>query len=134
MVPCRVVFAAPGACSRFGAFECVMAVTLTVTALGVGAKSEAMVKEEGGGEGREEGKECKVLCHGAGGSNNNSGRFFADVLFIWSEPSGRMCKHQPSVEGGKLFANVSKRVAGRDAVQKELCRGRVQLGGGSARN
>ena len=45
-----------------------------------------------------------------------------------------MCKHKPSVEGGKPFANVGKRVGGRDAVHKELCRGRVQLDGGGARN
>ena len=45
-----------------------------------------------------------------------------------------MCKHEPSVEGGELFANVGKRVGGRDAVHKELCRGRVQLNGGSARD
>ena len=45
-----------------------------------------------------------------------------------------MCKHEPSVEGGELFTNVGKRVGGRDAVHKELCRGRVQLDGGGARN
>ena len=45
-----------------------------------------------------------------------------------------MCKHKPSVEGGELFANVGKRVGGRYAVHKELCRGRVQLDGGGARD
>ena len=45
-----------------------------------------------------------------------------------------MCKHEPSVEGVELFANLGKRVVGRDAVHKELCRGRVQLDGGVARN
>ena len=89
---------------------------------------------EGSREGRKAEKECKVLRLGAGGGNNNSGRFFADALFIWSQPSGQVCKHEPSVEGGKLFANVGKRVGGRDAVHKELCRGRVQLDGGGARN
>ena len=58
--------------------------------------------------------------------------FFADALFIWSEPSGRVCKHKSSVEGGELFTNVGKRVGGRDTVHKELCRGGVQLDGGSA--
>ena len=43
-----------------------------------------------------------------------------------------MCKHKPSVEGGELFTNVGKRVGGRDAMHKELCRGRVQLDSGSA--
>ena len=114
MVPRRVVFAAPAACSRFGAFECVVAVALTVAALGVGAKTEATFKPEGSGEGREAGKECKVLCPGAGGSDNNSGRFFADALFIWSEPSGWVCKHEPSVEGGE----PCKGVGGRDAMHK----------------
>ena len=45
-----------------------------------------------------------------------------------------MCKHEPSVEGGELFANVGKKVGGRYAVHKELCRGRVQLDGGGARD
>ena len=74
------------------------------------------------------------MCLGAGGGDNNSGCFFANALFIWSEPSGWVRKHWPSVEGSELFANVGKRVGGRDAVHKELCRGRVQLDGGSARN
>ena len=39
VVPRRVVFAAPAACSRFSAFECVVAVALAVAALGVGAKT-----------------------------------------------------------------------------------------------
>ena len=34
--PRRVVFAALAACSRFGAFECVVAVALTVAALEIG--------------------------------------------------------------------------------------------------
>ena len=84
MVPCRVVFAAPAACSRFGAFECVVALALTVAALGVGANTKATFKAEGGREGRKAGKECKVPCLWAGGSDNNSGHFFADALFIWS--------------------------------------------------
>ena len=45
-----------------------------------------------------------------------------------------MCNHERRVEGGELFANVGKRVRGRDAMHKELCRGRVQLDGGSARD
>ena len=45
-----------------------------------------------------------------------------------------MCKHEPSVEGGEVFANVGQRVGGRDAVHEELCRERVQLDGGGARN
>ena len=90
VVPRRVVFAAPAACSGFGAFECVVAVTLTVAALRLGAKTQATFKTEGSREGREARKECKVLCLGAGGSDNNSGRFFADALFLRSEPSGRV--------------------------------------------
>ena len=75
-----------------------------------------------------------VPCPGSGEGEDDSGCFLADVLFIWSEPSGRVCKHKPSVEGGELFANVSKRVGGRDAVHKELCRGRVQLDGSGVRD
>ena len=59
---------------------------------------------------------------------------FSDALFIWSEPSGRVCKHKPSVEGGELFANVGKRVGGGDTMHKELCRGGVQLDSGGARD
>ena len=73
MVPRRVVIAAPAAGSGFGAFECVVAITLTVAALGVGAKTQATFKAEGSREGREPGKECKVWCLRAGGSDDDSG-------------------------------------------------------------
>ena len=88
-----MVFAAPTACGRFGAFEFVVAVTLTVAALGVGTKAQATFKADGSREGGKAWEECKVLCLGAGGSDDNSRCFFADALFIWSEPSGRVRKH-----------------------------------------
>ena len=45
-----------------------------------------------------------------------------------------LCKREPSVVAGEFFANVGKRVRGRDALHKKLRSGRVQIDGSGTRD
>jgi hypothetical protein len=134
VVPGRVLFGTPSAGGDGGALESVVAKLVAVVALGSGAKSQAAFKAEGGREGGEAWKGCKVLCLRAGDGDDDCGRFFAGALVVWFEPSGRLCKCKPSVEGGEFLADVGQGVGSGDAVHKELCRGGVQLDGSGTRN
>jgi hypothetical protein len=129
-----VVFGAPSAGGDGGALEGVVAKLVAVVALGSGAKAKATLKAKGGGEGGEAWKGSKVLCLRAGDGDDNCRRFFTGALVVWFEPSGRLCKCQPSVESGEFLADVGKRVGGGNTVHKELCRGGVQLDGCGARD
>ena len=134
MVPGRVIFGTPSAGGDGGTLESVVSKLVAVVALGSGAKSQAAFKAECRGEGGEAWKGCKVLCLWAGDGDDDCGRFFAGALVVWFEPSGRLCKCQPSVEGGKFPADVGKRVGSGNTMHKELCRGGVHLDGCGARD
>ena len=134
VIPSSVSLCTPAACSGLSALEGVVAKLVAVVALGVWAKAQAALKAKGGGEGREAWKDCKVLCLGASDGDDDGGGCFSKASWCSGEPPGLLCKHEPGVEGCKFFADVGKRVGGRDAVHKELCRGSVQMDGGGARD
>ena len=118
VVPCRVILGTPSAGGDGGAFESVVAKLVAVVTLGSGAKAQAALKEGGRGEGGEAWKGCKVLFLWAGDGNDHCGRFFAGALVIWFEPSGRLCKCQPSVKGREFLADVGKCIGGGNTVHK----------------
>jgi hypothetical protein len=101
-----VLFGAPSAGGDGGTLKSVVAKLVAVVALGSGAKAQAALKAKCGGEGGEAWKGCKVLCLWAGNGNDNCGRVFTGALVVWFEPSGRLCKCQPSVEGREFLPNV----------------------------
>ena len=104
--PSRVWFSAPAAGSRVDAFQGVVAKLLAVVALGSLVEAEATFQTVGGGKGRQAGLLSKVLCFWAGDGDDNGGGSLACSLGIRGEPSGLLCKREPSVESAELLANV----------------------------
>ena len=134
VIPSRTWFSAPAAGGGFGAFEGVVAKLVTVEALGRRVATKASLKSVVGREGRKAWLLGKLLCLGAGNGEDNSGGKFPPSHLLSSEPTWLLCKNKAGVVGSEFFADVGKRVGGRDVVHKNLCSRRVQMDSGSARD
>jgi hypothetical protein len=83
------VFAcAPSADRVGGAAEGIVAKVLATGALCEVVEAEAAFQSVGGGEGRQAGSLCDVLCLGAGNGDDDGRGGFAFSTFVGGEPAG----------------------------------------------
>ena len=121
---------APTADRWVGALQGVMAKLLTVGALGVLVEAKVSLQLEGGGEGRQARRGCKVLCLGACDGDDDSGHAFVGATVVRGKPSGSLREGEARVESGDLPGNRVKGVCCWGSVHKELCCGVIQKDGG----
>lgn len=132
VVPSGVVVGTPTAASWVGALPGVMAILLTVGAMGGGAKAKATLQVEGGGQSSQLGELGELLWLGASDGEDDSRRGFIGAPVGGGEPSGLLCKRKPSVVGGELPTYGLEGVSSGDAVHNNMYRGRVQVDGEGA--